>query len=98
MAPQPAMDTASKKTSSLGPILARNVSGDMIAGYSIMIVLIYPSAGIDIICHIELIWLPNGLKLRHQNGTWQFIICETLSVILFNKVKNLGVNFTLTNN
>ena len=29
---------------------------------------------------------------------WQFIMCETLSVILFNKVKKLGVNFRMPNN
>ena len=40
--PQPAMEMARKKTSSFGSILVRNMSGDMTAGYSIMIILIYP--------------------------------------------------------
>ena len=51
--PHPVSEMTRKNASALAAFLGRNMSGDMNTEYSIMGVLIYSSAGVDIICRIE---------------------------------------------
>ena len=91
MVSQPAMVAASAMTVSLRLVIRRFLSGDMIDGCSSIVVGACPGASVAIICRVDAAQAAKHVTIPALNRVRRLEYHVALSVILFNKVKNLGV-------
>ena len=85
------MIAASAKTLSRDKRIRHLLSGGMIDGCSILVVGARPAASVVIICRVDAIEAAKHVTIPAQKGLGKTGFPLGLSVILFNKVKNLGL-------
>ena len=77
-------------TVSLGLNFEQIFAGNMIGMCSIFVIRTCPMASVAIICRVAAAEAAKRVTIPAQNRRWRPIFHAALSVILFNKVKNLA--------
>ena len=84
------MAAASAITLSRSGMIRHLLSGDIVDGRSIIVVGACRRAGVAIICRVDAVQAAKRVTIPTQKGLRRAGFQEALSVILFNKVKNLA--------